>query len=383
MHAEAGAAGPSPRGRVRICFLIRSLDPGGAERQLVELALGLPRDRFEVTVLCFYPGGALEAGLRAAGVRLRSLDKKGRWDTLGFLARLGRTLRKLDPQILHGYMDIANLLCLAMKPLLPKVRVVWGVRGSYTDLDRYDWLRKAAFTAERYAARWPDLIIANSQAGAAHRRQLGFPERRMVVVQNGIDTDRFRRDEAAGARVRRELGLDEKAVVVGLVARLDPVKDHPTFLRAAARVAALRPKVRFLCVGGGAAAYREELERLAAELGLGSRVRFTGDRRDMTAIYSALDAVVSSSYGEGFPNALGEAMACGVPCAVTDVGDSALIVGALGKVAPPRDPERLADGLLALLDQPPPEALLRARIVAEFSRRALIERTVAMLEGLR
>lgn len=373
-------ASPRP---VRICFLIRSLDPGGAERQLVQLAAGLPRDRFDVTVLCLYPGGALEEGLRAAGVRVCSLEKKGRWDLVGFIVRLGRALRQLDPEILHGYMDVANLLCLAMKPLLPSVRVVWGVRGSHTDLDRYDWLRTAAFHAERLASRWPDLIIANSEAGAEHRLRHGFPAERMVVVPNGIDTDRFRRDEAAGREVRRELGIDAEAEVIGLIGRLDPVKDHATFLRAAARLAKTRPSLRLLCVGGGAAELRAELERLAGTLGLAGRVIFTGDRRDMVAIYSALDLGVSSSYGEGFSNVIGEGMACGVPYVVTDVGDSAQIVGSVGVVVPARDPNRLAEGMLALLADRPAPAVLRARIVAEFSRQTLIDRTAALLSALR
>jgi glycosyltransferase involved in cell wall biosynthesis len=137
---------------------------------------------------------------------------------------------------------------------------------------------------------------------------------------------------------------------VGVVARLDPMKDHETFLRAAALVHAARPDVRFVCVGDGQPGYRRRLLECSRELGLESVVRWTGTDRRITAVMSAIDVLCSSSaFGEGFSNVVGEAMACGTPCVVTDVGDSARIVGDTGPVVPPRSPERLASALLSVL----------------------------------
>jgi glycosyltransferase involved in cell wall biosynthesis len=163
------------------------------------------------------------------------------------------------------------------------------------------------------------------------------------------------------------------------------MKDHGTFLDAAARLAAERDDVRFVCVGDGLPAYRASLERRAAELGLGARLTWAGRRGDVPAVLSALDLLTSSSaFGEGFSNVIAEAMACGVPCVVTDVGDSAAIVGELGAVVPPRDPRALVGAWCTVLERRDefPEAELRGRIERKFSLDALIERTERALVAL-
>ena len=152
----------------------------------------------------------------------------------------------------------------------------------------------------------------------------------MAVIPNGIDTSRFREMPGSGARLRALWGVRDDQILIGLVGRLDYMKDHPTFLRAAAKLTHHNDSVRFVCVGGGPISYAAQLKDLSSELGLHDRIVWAGDQDDMPSVYSALDLLVSSSSGEGFSNVIGEAMACGVPCVVTDVGDSALIVGETG-----------------------------------------------------
>lgn len=368
--------------------MIRSLEQGGAERQLVTLARLLDPLQFEVTIVTFYGGGALAAELRDTHVRLITMEKQGRWDIWRFLLQLVQQLRALAPDALHGYLSGANLLASLLQPCLPGTRIVWGVRASNMDLHRYDWLSRLEFRLQCVLARAADLIIINSAAGHAYHLAHGFPGDRMVVIPNGIDTDYYRPDPPARLRLRAAWGIAEKITLIGLVGRLDPMKDHPTFLRAAALLARERPDVRFVCVGEGNESYARQLHQLADDLQISAQVIWAGGRTDMPAVYNALDLLTSSSsFGEGFSNVIGEAMACGVPCVVTAVGDSALIVGEAGIKVPPGDPAALAAGWRHMLlrlqdDRVRLAATLRERIVEQFSRDLLVSRTAAALADL-
>lgn len=366
-------------GLPRILFLVRSLRQGGAERQLVALASGLHRRGWPVTVACCYGGGIFQAELEKAGVQLIDLRKRGRWDVVGFLWRLLRVFRTTNAEIVHGYMPLANLLGLLAHAAHPRTRVVWGVRSSIIDHAQRDWLSRLTFRMSCSAARLADSIIANSEAGAAHHAALGYPHARIKVIPNGIDTQRFRCDDAGRHRMRSEWHVADACALVGLVGRIDPMKDHPTFLQAAALLAARGTRWRFVCVGGGQPDFVRTIKAIATRLGLDPRLIWTGPRNDMAAIYSALDIAVSSSCGEGFSNVIAEAMACGRPCVVTDVGDSARIVGTCGAVVEAGNPPALAAAIESVgrkLEDPDEAARLhasaRARIVETYSLEALL-----------
>jgi len=180
--------------------------------------------------------------------------------------------------------------------------------------------------------------------------------------------------------VRAELGLDVGTPLIGLVARYHPMKDHANFLTATSLLAKQDPTAHFLLVGPNVDASNQELSAKIATLGLQERVHLLGERRDIPRINAALDiASTTSCWGEGFPNVIGEAMACGVPCVVTDVGDSALIVGETGRVVPPRDPRALAAAWRDMLqmDRETRGGLgerARARIVTHFSLNEIARR---------
>ncbi|MHC5827541.1 MAG: glycosyltransferase, partial [Nostoc sp.] len=164
-------------------------------------------------------------------------------------------------------------------------------------------------------------------------------------------TERFQPNPEAGLQVRTEWRISKDTILIGLVGRLDPMKDHPTFLKAVALLCKEREDIRFVCVGMGSHEYAQELYQLAEELEVAEKVIWAGGRADMPDIYNALDInCSSSSYGEGFSNVIGEAMACGVPCVVTDVGDSAWIIGDTGIVVPPNNPEALKAGITSLIN---------------------------------
>ncbi|MBA3442751.1 MAG: glycosyltransferase [Pyrinomonadaceae bacterium] len=363
---------------IRVLFLNRRFEPGGAERQLIELIKGMNKTLFSVVVATFYEGGALHAEVKSIDDVLSvSLHKKRRWDVLPFVYRLWSEARKHNPQIVHGYIGEANVFSL-LAGRLAGAKVVWGVRASNMDLSRYNWLFTLTFRLECFFSRFADLIIVNSTAGRAYHLAHGFPADKMVVIHNGIDTERFKPDREAGAKVRTEWGVSKDTILIGLIGRLDPMKDHPTFLRAAALMCEDRRDVRFVCVGNGQEDYVRQMQQLTRKLGVFEKVIWTGVRADMSAVYGALDiASSSSSYGEGFSNVIGEAMACGVPCVVTDVGDSALIVGDAGIVVPPHDPEALAAGWKLCLqkDRIAMGMKARLRIIEDFSVQRLVEQT--------
>ncbi|HXG45161.1 MAG TPA: glycosyltransferase [Gemmatimonadales bacterium] len=363
-----------------VLFIVRSLGFGGAERQLAALASGLHRRGHRITVVSYYGGGAMARELALAGVAVATLGKRGRWDLVGPCRRLRAAVQAEQPAVLHGYLPDGNLLSMLARRWTRRSVVVWGVRASAFETAPYDWLAVGLFRLSCRLARRADLIIANSQAGAAHHVALGYPSDRVTVVANGIDTVRFRPDPEARARQRERWGIGPGERLIGLVGRLDPMKDHPTFLSAAALLAEERPEVRFVCVGEGPPVYRAELE--ARGRALGARLRWAAPQEDVVAVYNALDLLtLPSAFGEGFPNVVGEAMACGVRCVVTDVGDAARVVGPSGLVVPPRDPAALAAAWRTVLtagsDGSWPDP--RQRIVEEFNLERMITSTEAVL----
>jgi glycosyltransferase involved in cell wall biosynthesis len=333
----------SPNHPLNVCILIRKLDTGGAERQALELAKGLPRDRFKPAILTFYPGGDFEAEAKGAGIEVICLNKQGRWDLMSFQWRLVSLLRRLKTDIIHAFESPPSLLAQISRPFVPGLKVIWGVRTSNMNLGDYDYSRQLVFQIVRRFSSRADLIICNSKAGAEYFQSKGFPDTALRVVANGIDHQRFSPNPEARRKVRAELGVGDSSSLVGIAARLDPVKNHDTFLQAAAIFLKGGADARFVCVGDGPE--RNYLEDRCRALGIEDQVIWLGSRQDMPDIYNSLDAnTLTSVSGEGFPNTIGEAMSCGTPCVTTDVGDAANIVQGTGHVAPVRGTAEIAEG---------------------------------------
>ncbi|MDR0563700.1 MAG: glycosyltransferase [Azoarcus sp.] len=376
---------------MRIVFLIRSLEIGGAEQQLVTLARVLHARGETVTVLTFYPGGALRDELAKSGVPVADLGKRGRWDAVAFFGRLWKTLSALRPDVLYSFLTTANILGLWAGRLAGIRRIVWGMRVSlsHKNLSCYGRLERVESRLAAALARFANHIVCNSLAGLGVYVGMGYPEKKCSVIENGIDTRRFVFDPAGRERLRGEWGVAEDVFLVGYAARLVPIKNHPAFLRAvklcidSASASDLPVRMRFVCVGEGAIG--EGLRTLATQMGLGGAVLWAGERQDMPSVYSAFDIAVSSSSSEGFSNAISEAMSCSVPCAVTDVGDSARIVGGTGWIVPPGDEKILARAWQEAAALPR-EALAergraaRHRIETEYSVERMAAKTLEVLQ---
>jgi glycosyltransferase involved in cell wall biosynthesis len=366
---------------LRVVLFIRSLDVGGTERQVVTLARGLRERGHDVTVAVLHRGGRLEQEVRDAGIGLIELGRGARRAIAGVVLH-----HSLGSQwdVVYSFLPGQNLLALLAGLPGRRPPVVWGVRRTDLDLRGYNVAGRLSFALEPALSRFADAIVFNANAGRTYAVRHGFRNRRLRVIENGIDVARFRPDPQAGREFRRRWGLAPDRPVIGLVSRIDVGKGHETFLEAAAAAIKRRPELQFVCVGGGPVDLTDTLTASARTLGIGEAVRWTGHVDDVRAAYSALDLGCSVSRGEGFSNAIGEAMACGVRMVVTDVGESAEIVGDTGLVVRVGDVDGLARAMVVGVapgagGRPEP----RARIDASFSVTRMVDASEQLLLELR
>jgi glycosyltransferase involved in cell wall biosynthesis len=368
---------------MKICLLIYKLDFGGAQRQIVELSKALAEAGHDVILMSCYDGGVFSEDIKShAKVKYISLNKKGSWDVFGFLFCFLLELRKIRPDVIYGFLSLANIISVFAKILLPKVKVVFGVRASNMDLKKYGLSIRIAFQLECILSRFADSVIANSVAGKVEYQKVFSSSHEIRVVQNVINAEIFKPDPGKRVKQRTSWNVSDKDILIGIAGRVDPMKGYSVFLQAAAIAVQKHQNVYFVCVGDGPEVYAMELKVLANELGVSDRIIWTGFNQDMSQVYNALDMFTSASFfGEGFSNAVGEAMATGIPCVVTDVGDSALIVGDTGIVVFPGDPVSLASGWEEFLSEKKNinSQKIRKKIVDEFDLKKLIKRTEKIL----
>jgi glycosyltransferase involved in cell wall biosynthesis len=336
---------------VTIVHLITGLETGGAERMLSRLVACTDRDRFRSLVVSITGAGNMAPAVDRAGIELISLGiRRGVPDPRG-LFRLGRILREVRPDILQTWLYHADFLGLVVKQLGYIPHLIWNVRCSDMSLASVSVVGGGLRRLLSWCSTIPDAVIVNSRAGRLFHEQIGYNPRRWEHVPNGFDTDELRPNLGARRLLRAELGIDDETIVIGLPARYHPMKDHSTFLEAAATLAERRPEVRFALLGAGIEPSNRPLAKAITRHGISDHIRLLGERADMAEVYAALDiATLSSACGEGFPNVLGEAMACGLPCVATDIGDALELLGPTGIVVPPCNPQALAASWLALIE---------------------------------
>lgn len=328
-----------------VVHLITGLFRGGAETMLAKLVSEMDRDRFRNVVVSLMSPGPLSKEIEAAGVPVHSLGiSRSALNPLAIF-RLRALLERMRPDILQTWLYHADLLGIVGRTLSSKPIFVWNIRCTDPEIDSASFTAKATRRILTSVSTLPDCVIANSESGRDLHQRLGYRPPRWEVIPNGFDIGRFRPNPAYRREVRCELGIGQDAFLIGLAAGFRPMKDHPTFVRAAARFGAARPQARFLLVGKGMTPDNSAITALLREHGIADRFVLAGERADMERLFPALDlAVLTSNSGEGFPNVFGEAMACGVPCIGTDVGDIGRIVADTGLVLPPRDPSAFAAG---------------------------------------
>jgi glycosyltransferase involved in cell wall biosynthesis len=364
---------------IRIAYVIGELGKGGAEYQLHELVRHLDRERFAPAVFVLSTGGWWAEPIRRLGVAVTELPRRGSADWHRVF-RLRAALRAFAPDILHTILWSGNVygrlaaVGLGIPVVLAAERNVIRRPSGQVVL-------------ERLLDRVTDGYLVNCEAIVAELvSHGGLPRTKIAVVPNGIDLAALPPFAADRTAARHAAGLDPRRRLVAQVGRLAPQKDYPTFLRAAAAVAAAAADVDFAVVGEGP--LRGELEALARELGLADRVHFLGLRNDVPAVLGGTDVLALTSRFEGFPNVVMEAMATGAVVVATDVGGCRELVvpEETGVIVPPGDPGAVAAAVLEVLGDPPRAvqmaAAARRRIEREFDVRRMAERTAAAYERL-
>lgn len=373
---------------MRIAHVTPALVTGGAQMMLAKL-LEAGTDPADQLVIALRPGGGLWERVAATGARVEHLGlAAGELNPLA-LWHLAGLLRAWRPELVHGWMYHGNLAALLAAAMTGRrLSVIWNIRHSLHDLAAEKPATRCVIRIGAPLSRYAAAIVYNSAVGAAQHRACGYGAS-AEIIPNGFDIARFRPDARKRAAVRAELGLTEASILVGMIARDHPMKDHASLLQALADIRASGLDLHLVLAGEGMDVANGRLAGLVRRAGLEGRVHPLGERADIPDLTAALDiAVLSSAWGEGFPNALGEAMACAVPCVATDVGDCRAILAGHGTIVPARDPAALAAAIrcLALLpahDRAELGAIARRRVVAEYSLPAIATRYHNLYERVR
>lgn len=346
---------------------------------LERLVLGMDRARFDSVVISMLDEGNVGPRLRKRGVEVVALEMKRGIPSPRSVPKLVRTLRQFKPDVLQTWLYHADLLGLIAGAACRVPAVYWNIRCADVDLASYPRSLTVVRGALARLSRFPDAVVVNSEHGRRFHESIGYHPRRWEVIPNGFDTDVFRPRPELRLELRRQLNIPQDARVVGLVARFDVMKDHPNFLHAARRAADRDDRAHFVLVGRGIGHENRTLSTMIRELRLDRRCTLLGERTDIPELHSVFDVAALSSRGEGFPNSVGEAMACGVPCAATNVGDAHRLIGETGRIVPAQNPDALGAAIAELIGLSP-DALhalgqeARERIVRTFGLRSVLSR---------
>lgn len=336
---------------LRVLFITTGLGTGGAERMLVKLLDSLGRRDVECRAVSLRDAGTQGAAIGSLGVVVDELRINSVGGFLMAPFRIAQTMWTFRPDVVQGWMYHANLLATFARLMRPrKCRLFWGIRQTLYDLSSERWLTRQVVRVGAMFSRLPERLIYNCRLSAEQHAAAGYAGDRAIVIPNGFDLTRFQPDQAQRARKRAELGIAPDAPVVGVVARNHPMKDHATLVDAAVGVRQAFPGVLFVLAGLDIDASNVPLASRIAARDLDRNFLLLGEVSDTENLYPALDVcALSSSWGEAFPNVLGEAMACGVPCVSTDLGEAHHLIDDTGTTVPPRDPAALGAAISRIL----------------------------------
>ena len=346
----------------KIVFITPGVGIGGAEKQLASLAKGLSQNGFFPLIIALSHS---ERGQRLSdfdGLQVVEINCQKTSEVASAMWKIRGAVKDHEADVIQGWMYAGNIMAsiigLGIEP-----RVYHSLRASDMDTKRYGRMIKL----NAFLSKYTDGVIANSQAGAEHHISCGFPSGNMLVIPNGIDTKKFFPDKKSGASIRQELGLTDNAQLVLYAARVDPMKGH----QAVVSVAKLCPDIQFVFAG-----------KATELLDVPKNVHGLGIRDDMPKLYNACDWILNiSKFGEGFPNVIGEAMACGIPVCANDVGDSWRIMGDHGHRLGTGSPEAVAEQLRSLVKRQP-SVLEGKRIALHISKHFSIAKMVSSYSSL-
>lgn len=351
---------------LKVCHVVPGLHAAGAELMAYRLMKYWSQqgDRFDFSVISLFHDGPVRRKLEALSIptHLLSISKNSPRLAAGLWSLYG-LMRRLQPDVVQTWTYHGDLLGGFAARAATKARVVWNIRHSTLDPEiETQTILRSARLGSWFSKIVPDSIVLNSHSAMQTHIDFGYYDAGMRVIPNGFDLDLFRPSQRHRVEVRRELGLHPKTPLVGLLARFHVDKNHKSFVEGARIIHARVPEAHFVCAGLNITWENKLLVDWIDDAGLRSRFHLLDIRADAHRLQSAFDVGVCCSRTEAFPNVVGEAMACGVPCVVTDVGDCARLVGDTGVIIEAGDTVALAAGIGKLLLE---NAAGRARRAAE------------------
>lgn len=338
-----------PKGK-KILHVITGLGLGGAEHMLYKLLSNMSANRFSQSVIVMMEEGVYGPKIAALGMPVFSLGMRRGRPTIKSIYKFKKIVETLQPDLIQGWMYHGNLAAFAAKAIASgKPSIFWNIRQTLYQIRHEKNLTRLVIKLGAWLSSYADKIIYNSAVSAEQHELNGYSTAKRVLIPNGFDTEVLKRSEISRTLIRSELAIQENQLLIGTVARFHPIKDYGNLIRAAELVRKKRSDAQFALVGSGVDYTEPALRDSIHKAKLSSSCHLLGERFDIADLMSAFDIFVLPSSGEGFPNVIGEAMSCELPCIVTDVGDSALVVNGCGSVVPAGDSKALAAAILEML----------------------------------
>lgn len=373
---------------MRIIHVIVGLNVGGAELMLSRLVLSSKLESgVQHVVVSLTESGIVGRQLESLGVTVHSLGMRSAIEIPRVVMQLAKLVRSERPDIVQTWMYHADLIGGLAARLAGCRNVIWGIRTTAVSAGGKRSTMAVRKICSLLSRHVPRTIVCAAEASRVAHIDVGYDKSKMVVIPNGFDFSRLTATPANRAMCRASCGIVDGEVVIGIVGRFHPAKDHQNFVKAAGLVARRFPNVRFMMVGRELDSNNNLLADWIEATGCPERFVLLGERKDVPICLSAMDIFCLSSRTEGFPNVIGEAMAMALPCVATDVGDAGMVIGNAGFIVPKEDSVQLADGLLSCLQLSPEDRVAmgnrgRARVMAEFSMDRAQERFGALYERL-
>lgn len=337
---------------MRVVHCITGLSGDGAQRMLLRLTERLERRGIENVVVSLSGREPLADAFEERGIPVHSLTMSSSFRGMFAPLRLRSLLTDLSPDILQGWMYHANLMMTIVRPLLRRrIPVLWNIRRGTDDLQERKFSTRFVIRANARLSSHAERIVYCTRASREQHEAIGFAPGKGIVIGNGFDIERCKSAPQTRRGVRERYGVLESDILIGNIGRDDIAKGRPYLIEAFVEVLKFVPNARLMLVGRGMSETNPEVRRLLVSSGVASRVILVGEYSPIVDLYSAMDIMCSSSLAEGFPNVIGEAMCCEVPCVATDVGNTRDLLDGIGILVPPRAATHLAHALVSMCEE--------------------------------
>lgn len=332
----------------KIVHIITGLNNGGAEMMLYKLLEGVDKKKYKIEVISMMDKGIMGPKIEKQGIKVYTLDMKQGIPNIKSILKAIKICNDVD--FIQSWMYHADLFSFIIGKIFMNKKVIWGIRRSNLEKGKNKKSLLMIAKINSFLSRFVDNIISCSIEAKKTHIDYGFSKNKIDVIPNGFSLEKYSYNKYAKENILEELKMEEEKIILSVVGRWNILKDHKNVLDSLVILKQKYQNLIMVFAGTDMDKSNEELMNLIKERKLENEVYLLGRRDDIPNIMSATDIYVSSSSGEGFPNVIGEAMACKTPCVVTDVGDSAYIVGETGVVVPRQNPKQLANGIEKLLD---------------------------------